>query len=728
MGVTVGVDVERRLAAGSRAAVGVVGQAVAVLVDVVDVADFRRSWIDRAVRVVAVAVVRDASRDRRARLHSRRSRRAVGVGVGVDVVVHAVDGLAVGVGLAITVVVHAVVGAVLHGGRVDRGASVVAVGVVGHAAGNLRAALRRRAGAVAVAVAVRVVAHAVDRLAVGIRLAVAVVVRAVVGAILGGARVYGAARVVAVRVVRHAAGDRGAALRRRARTVAVAVAVHVVVGAVDRLGVRVRLAVAVVVRAVVGAVLDGARVDGGARVVAVPVVRHAVRDGRAAGHAKSKRRAVSVVVKVYVVSRAVDRLGIRGRDAIAIVVHAVVGAVLDGARIHRRAGIVAVGAVRDAARNRRARLRPRACAVAIGVGVDVVVHIVAVRNAAAADTRRGLERIVRATVGRDGQLVVLDLARLDGARGRGAAVGARVVGAHTEAREGRAHGRSRRNGDGEVRRARRDGLRVHHPLAAVVEVAVGVPVEPGAQKAAGVLDAHRHGDGRAGDPIRRDRHAVLVVGVVAVVKTRRCAVQEAAVGVDAGTEADAADRVRGVAVGHGRVADVGVVGLEQEGCGHRAVDQRCDPTRQTQSVKAPGRRSTVAEVDTVGGPVGLVVDVPAGRVVVAAGVRDRASHEGHVASRQGEARGIAAETDHQLAVARLIGCLARVVGSGSETCVARRAAGDLGRRGGVANEPCRRLLHVLEHHRSQRRFIASIGRSRHIGQRDGDGTGGGAAE
>ena len=263
-----------------------IDRAVAVVVDAV--AEVGRTGVDRGVAVVAVAVDRDVTARRGARLlGGRRAAEAVSVAVGVVGRGHSL------VGRAVAVVVDGVAG--LGRAGVDGGAGVVAVAAQGdEAARGDTGAIDRGHGAVAVAVDIRVGVEGVGGEAF-VGAARAVVVDAVTD--LGRARPDGGIGVVAVGAVRDIARGRAARAGRLGhRGVAVAIAVAVLVVG-DRRETLVDRRVAVVVETV--AELGRAGIHGVARVVAVGAVRHIagrLRAGDLGGAARAEGVAIGVAV------------------------------------------------------------------------------------------------------------------------------------------------------------------------------------------------------------------------------------------------------------------------------------------------------------------------------------------------------------------------------------------------------------------------------------------------
>ena len=354
--VAVEVDVPGRRSGGG--GVVVVGEAVAVLVRVGGVAGLHGPGRDGVVGVVAVSHGRGGVQPARVAQREGGGARwgpAVPVGVavegggrgGVEAAVVVVDG-------AVAVLVGVGGVADLAGARVHRGVGVVAVAQArgGVGPGGVAGARAARAP-VAVPVGVDVPggeARAGDGAVLVVREAVAVFVR--VGGVtdLGGGGVGDGVGVVAVRRVRCAAqAGRIAGEDPGVRRIPVPVAVEVEVP--DRGGGAVRVRIGVVREAVavlvdVGGVADLHRRgrDGGVLIVAVGAVED-VPVGRGAGLDGGVRVAVAVPVEIPVpgdVGVGIDRGIVEVHQAVAVVVES--AADLGRARVHRRLGVVTVGA------------------------------------------------------------------------------------------------------------------------------------------------------------------------------------------------------------------------------------------------------------------------------------------------------------------------------------------------------------------------------------------------
>ena len=415
--IVVVVEVEVGLARIGCARIVVVGESVAVVVGVVQVADFGRAWVDRGVAVVAVGVVHRVASGHVAGARCRTSAVAVAVGVKVEVGLGCVrsggvrvvrERVAVFVGVACV--------ADFSRGWVDRCVAVVAVGVVRHTANGLDAGEHARPCAKEIAVAVEIERGRVDRLEVALGFAVTVVVDAIVGAVLDSAGVGRGVAVVAINRARQRreiarVGRAGAEEGSRVDRVAVEILITVegdLVGCVG--GDLSRIAVAVIVDGCIRAEFRSAGVD---RTFAVVAVRRArerrevsrVRRAWAEECGHIDRRAVEILVAVesdLVGSVGVDLSGV----AVAVVVDCGVCAQFGRAGVDVGDVVVAVGIVRRRARQpnaeRHANRVARAVPVAVGVGVvnirgqAVVEDAVAVLIDLVADfSRARVNRIVR---------------------------------------------------------------------------------------------------------------------------------------------------------------------------------------------------------------------------------------------------------------------------------------------------------------------------------------------
>ncbi len=358
--VAVAIEPARLLVLDVR--IGVVGLAVAVVVDVVT--DLRGRRVDVGPAVVAVGLVGDRARRLGAGL-DRAVRIAVAVAVVVRVVGDGVDCRLVGVAVAVVVVAVTVLG----GTRVDVAHRVVTVGRRGDVVVWLRAGSDRGRSTVAVLIAVEVPGREV-RAGILVDRAVAVVVDAV--AAVDRTRVDAAVGVVAVAVggdvpERRNAGDG------RGELVTVAVVVIVGVPGLGVCGVEVDATVAVVIDVV--ADLLGSGVHPVVEVVAVVVVvdvagRRPTGDLGRVG--RTLVRAVAVRVAVRVPGGLVDHLGV-------VVVHVAVAVVVDlvadllGLRVDVLVGVVAVLVVADRVGARRDDVGRAVVLVRVAVAVLVVV-------------------------------------------------------------------------------------------------------------------------------------------------------------------------------------------------------------------------------------------------------------------------------------------------------------------------------------------------------------------
>ena len=366
-----GVHVGRALAVAVTVSVAVPGGGVAcissvhgsVAVVVVAVADFLGVRVDGGLGVVAVVVVGDL-RGRWEADQDELQWVAEAVTIGVEpaglLVLHVRVGV---VDLAVAVVVHMV--ADLVRARVNAGRSVVAVGLVEHVAGGLRAGLVRARGvAEAVLVVVRVERGRIDRVLV--RRAIAVVVRTIT--VLGGTGVDVVATVVAVGGRHHIVRRLRTGRDRETAAVAILIAVEVP-GREVRAGVLVDTAVAVVVDAIAG--LGRTRMDAAIGVVAVCVDRD-IPQRCLAGHGHCEVISVTIIVIVRV-----PGLGVRGihvHRAIAVVVDVV--ADLIGCRVHPVVEVVAVGLGLDIAHGLiAAHLGLEGRTLVLAVAVRVAIRI-----------------------------------------------------------------------------------------------------------------------------------------------------------------------------------------------------------------------------------------------------------------------------------------------------------------------------------------------------------------
>ena len=176
--------------------IGVVHEPVAVVIEVLAIADLEHVRIDRRQGVVAVVRVGRGARGLFAAEGSRGPLLAVAIAVGVHVERARIREVGVvEIDERVAILVDAGVVADFHGARVDAGVVVVAVAVVRDRPSGLRAVLDRQIDvAVPVEIEVRV-EGAVDPL---VGLVVAVVVDAVAGFL--GARVHAGIEVVAVAI------------------------------------------------------------------------------------------------------------------------------------------------------------------------------------------------------------------------------------------------------------------------------------------------------------------------------------------------------------------------------------------------------------------------------------------------------------------------------------------------------------------------------------------------
>jgi hypothetical protein len=357
--------------AGIGAGAGIRGP-VAVVVDVV--AHLGGGGVDRSLPIVTVRCVGDIARGLVA-LDIGGAGVAVAVTVAIGVPGRGVRGRVLVDG-AVAVVVHAV--ADLGGVGVHRSVEVVAVRGVRNvgAAGAAGRVARVAVVTESIGVGVGVPGAGIERVVV-IHRPVAVVVHAV--ADLVGVGIDGGVGVVAVVVVAEVPGGLGTGAG-LLEGVAVTVAVEIIVGVVGDQQILVGGTVAVVVLAV--ADFLGAGVVVGVGVVAVRSVRDRPRGlvaerVRSAGVTETVR--VPVVVPGAVATGVDARVIVIGRST-AVLVDVAVVADFDLAGVDGPFGVVAVGVVRDVARERVTGLDRGPRGVAEAVAVQVRVERVRVRG------------------------------------------------------------------------------------------------------------------------------------------------------------------------------------------------------------------------------------------------------------------------------------------------------------------------------------------------------------
>ncbi len=382
--VSVEIRVPRRERRGVDLRILIVRETVAVLVDLLEVADFGGGGVGGGVGIVAVQVVLHVSEWRRTG-NERDQRIAESVAVRVAEPGGRIDRVVL-VDLPVAVVVEAV--ADFRGAWERDDACVVTVGRVVDEAIGLLALHELGRAAVAVAVEIGVPRGHVDR--VGVDIAVAVVVEAV--ADLDSTRMRGRVLVVAVRVVGDVLADRRAGVLRDER---IAEAVLVLVGVIGRLDALVDLPVAVVVNVVAHLGLAGVDV-----LVLVGAVVRALRVAQRLHAALDTHDRITATESVAICILVPDGrvLGLVVHLPVAVVVRAV--ADFGRAGVGVRVGVVAVVRACDqeilpvaAVRDRLERI-----AMAITIGVEVPDLANGVVDAAVAVVVLGVADFGRARV------------------------------------------------------------------------------------------------------------------------------------------------------------------------------------------------------------------------------------------------------------------------------------------------------------------------------------------